>query len=50
MHPLARPEVIVNFADKKIDKNGKVTDEETRKRIRGLLEALITWTRRLRSK
>jgi chromate reductase len=50
MHALVRPEVIVNFADKKIDKNGRVTDEETRKRIRELLEALITWTRRLQNK
>jgi len=50
MHALARPEVIVNFADKKIDKNGKVTDEETRKRIRELLEALIKWTKRLKIK
>jgi chromate reductase len=50
MHALVRPEVIVNFADKKIDKNGKVTDEETRKRIRELLEALIRWTKRLQNK
>jgi chromate reductase len=50
MHSLERPEVIVNFADKKIDKNGKVTDEETRKRIRELLEALISWTKRLQNK
>jgi chromate reductase len=50
MHPLARPEVIVNFADRKIDKNGKVTDEETRKRIGELLKGLIVWTRRLKNK
>jgi chromate reductase len=50
MHALTRPEVVVNFADKKIDKNGKVTDEETRKRIRELLEALISWTKRIKNK
>jgi chromate reductase len=50
MHALVRPEVIVNYADKKIDKNGRLTDEETRKRIRELLEALISWTKRLSKK
>ena len=50
MHALVRPEVIVNYADKKIDKNGRLTDEETRKRIRELLQALISWTKRLSKK
>lgn len=50
MHPVMRPEVIVTFADKKIDKSGKVTDEETRKRIGELLKALVAWTKRLTKK
>jgi len=50
MRALNRPEVIVNYADKKIDKDGKVTDEETRRKIKELLVALINWTRRLKNK
>ena len=48
MFALNRPEVIMRFADKKIDENGKVTDEETRQRIRKLVESLASWTRRLK--
>jgi chromate reductase len=48
MYPINKPEVILTFASQKIDKNGKVTDETTRKFIRELLENLIAWTRRLR--
>jgi chromate reductase len=49
MFALNRPEVIVRFADKKIDENGEVTDEETRQRIRKLVESLASWTRRLKA-
>jgi len=37
MHPINRPEVIVTFSPQKIDENGRVTDETTRKFIRELL-------------
>jgi chromate reductase len=47
MHPLNRPEVIVSFADEKIDENGRVTDKKTRDKIRELLESLAGWTREL---
>jgi chromate reductase len=47
MHPVNRPEVMVPFADEKVDEKGRLTDEETRERIRKLLESLIAWTRRL---
>jgi len=50
MHPINAPEVIVNFADEKIDENGRVTDGETREKIRQLLESLVAWTKRLRKK
>jgi len=50
MHPVNAPEVIVNFADEKIDENGRVIDGETRERIRQLLESLVAWTKRLRKK
>ncbi len=45
---LNQPEVMVPFAQEKIDKDGKVTDPKTRERIRELLESLVAWTRRLR--
>jgi len=50
MHPINAPEVTVNFADEKIDENGRVIDGETREKIRQLLESLVAWTKRLREK
>jgi chromate reductase len=47
MHPLNRPEVMVSFAQDKIDKDGKLTNEQTRTKIRELISSLIVWTRRL---
>lgn len=47
MHPLNRPEVMVAGAQKKIDSAGRLTDQETRDRIKEMLEALVAWTRRL---
>ena len=46
---LNQPEVMVPFAQDKIDENGNVTDEKTREKIRELLENLVAWTRRLKS-
>jgi chromate reductase len=45
---LNQPEVIVPFANEKIDKEGKVTDQKTRKNIKELLESLVEWTNRLK--
>ena len=45
---LNQPEVMVPFANDKIDKNGKLTDQKTRDKIRELLESLVVWTRRLK--
>jgi chromate reductase len=47
MNAVNMPEIIVASADKKIDENGNLTDEETRKRIKQLLESLIGWTEKL---
>ena len=47
MYPLNRPEVMVAQAQNKIDADGRLTDKETKVRIRGLLEALVGWTRKL---
>ncbi len=48
MYPLNQPEVMVPFAQEKIDQNGQVIDQKTRGKIRELLEALVVWTRRLK--
>jgi len=45
---LNHPEVMVPFAQEKIDKDGKVTDQKTRQLIRELLENLVAWTKRLK--
>ena len=47
MHPVNTPEVIVTFAQEKFDKDGNLTDEHTKEKIKELLEALVTWTTRL---
>jgi len=49
MHPVNRPEVIITFAQQKIDQSGRVTDEETRGTIQELLKALIAWTNKLKN-
>jgi chromate reductase, NAD(P)H dehydrogenase (quinone) len=46
---LNQPEVMVPFAQEKIDKEGRVTDQKTRELIRQLIENLAAWTRRLTS-
>ncbi len=46
MIPLNQPEVMVSFAQDKVDGNGRVTDEKTRKKIGELLKGLVAWTRR----
>ena len=48
MYPLNQPEVMVPFAQDKIDQNGRLTDPKTREKIKELLEALVVWTRKLK--
>jgi chromate reductase len=48
MYPLNQPEVMVPFAQEKIDQNGRLTDQKTREKIKELLEALVIWTRKLK--
>jgi len=45
---LNQPEVLVPFAQGKIDKDGNLTDEKTRERVTELLVNLVAWTRRLK--
>ena len=49
MHPLNKPEVMIGTAQDKFDAEGKLTDEATREFLRQAIEALVHWTRRLRS-
>jgi chromate reductase len=44
-YAMLHPEVLVAHADDKFDAQGRLTDEETRIRLRALLEALVLWTR-----
>ena len=39
---------MVPFAPEKIDKEGKLTDQKIREKIRELLESLVAWTKRLK--
>jgi len=48
MYPLNQPEVMVPFAQDKVDPNGRLTDAKTREKIKELLEGLVAWTRKLR--
>lgn len=48
MYPMNQPEVMVPFAQDKVDSNGRVTDEKTRKKIRELLQSLVAWAKRMK--
>lgn len=48
MFPVNRPEIMVPFVEKKVDHEGRIADETTRKLVRELLDALIAWTRKLK--
>jgi len=49
MYPVNRPEVMISNAAQRFDTQGHLADEALRARIRQLLEALVAWTRRLRT-
>jgi chromate reductase len=46
---LMKPEIMVTRAADKFDADGRLTDETTRGLVRQLLEALSTWTARMRT-
>jgi chromate reductase len=50
MYPLNRPEFMVPKAQEHFNSEVKLTDEETRQRLRELLEALAKWTLKLKEK
>ena len=47
MFPINRPEVMIGNCSAKFDAEGNLTDEESRKFIRQMLEALIAWTKKV---
>jgi chromate reductase, NAD(P)H dehydrogenase (quinone) len=50
MHPINKPEVMVGFAQDKVDSSGMLKDEKTREIIRTMLVNLVDWTKRLNQK
>jgi len=48
MYPLNQPEVMVPLAQEKMDQNGRLTDQKTREKVKELLEALVSWTKKLK--
>ena len=50
MYPLNRPEFMLPNVKDHFDEDGNLTDEETRQRLRELLEALVKWTCKLKGK
>ncbi len=47
MYPINQPEVMLMQAGQSVDENGNLTNEDTKKLIRKLLEELIRWTKKL---
>jgi chromate reductase len=47
MHPINDPEVMIGSAPSKFDEEGNLKDEDTKEKIRELLQALMEWTKRL---
>jgi chromate reductase len=50
MQPFNQPEVMLASAAENVDANGRLTNEETRKLIKQLIESLLAWTNRLNCK
>ncbi len=48
MHPVNRPEVMLSSAHENVDVNGNLTNEQTKTLIRQLIEALASWTKKLK--
>ena len=48
MHPLIDKEVMVPFASNVFDKDGKLTDDKTKSKLKELIESLVAWTLKLK--
>jgi chromate reductase len=49
MHPINRPEFMLANAASYFDSEGNLTDEDTKKRLRELIESLAKWTLKLKA-
>jgi chromate reductase, NAD(P)H dehydrogenase (quinone) len=49
MHPVNKPEVMINFAGQKFDDKGNLTDDKAKELIKMLLTNLVSWTKKLQS-
>lgn len=49
MHPLNSPEVIVGNVQEKVDNDGKLKDQHTKDKIVEQLNALVDWTKKVKS-
>ena len=49
MFPLNQPEIMIANAAEKFDEQGNLKDLKTSEKIKEMLEALVDWTRRLKS-
>ena len=49
-HPINFPEIMLSQADKSVDENGKINNQDIRKLIKQLLEELINWTKQIERK
>jgi chromate reductase len=47
MYPINQPEVMLMQAGQSVDENGNLTNADTKKLIRQLLEELVRWTKKL---
>ena len=50
MHPINTPEVFVSYAGQKFDNQGRLADEKSRQMIKNLLQALVDWTIRIKTR
>ncbi|MGD9588535.1 MAG: NADPH-dependent FMN reductase [Pyrinomonadaceae bacterium] len=48
MHPLNKPEVMINNCTSKFNEQGELTDEKTKEFIADMLQKLVDWTVRIR--
>ena len=49
MHPVNKPEVMINFAAQKFDDKGNLTDDKAKELIKMLLNNLVSLTKKLQS-
>jgi len=48
MHPINQPEVMLANAQDNVDKQGNLTNEETKDLIKQLLKSLVSWTKKIK--